>query len=361
VSNGGLSVSDYTIQYSKDGISWQTFSHMASPATSVTVTGLTNGVAYFFRVAGVNAIGTGLYSDNSSAVTPAALPDAPTAVASIRGNRQVQLSWAAPASNGGLSVTDYTIQYSKDKGKTWATFNDGVSTSRSTTVTGLDVSRTYVFRVAAINGVGTSSYSLASSAVMPQTVPDAPSNLIATAGNGRVSLAWTAPTSNGGRSVTNYVVQYSTNNGGAWITFSRPPSTALSTTVAGLANGTGCVFRVFAVSAVGRSFAPATSATVIPRTVPGVPITVRGSVSNGSVAITWAAPSRNGGVAITDYLIQFSSNKGKTWTTFEDGISDLRAAAVTGLTGGTTYVFRVAARNVAGWGAFSVPSVALKV
>lgn len=45
---------------------------MPSTATTRTVTGLTNGTAYQFRVAAVNGIGTGAYSTASSAVTPTA-------------------------------------------------------------------------------------------------------------------------------------------------------------------------------------------------------------------------------------------------------------------------------------------------
>jgi hypothetical protein len=45
---------------------------MPSTATTRTVTGLTNGTAYVFRVAGINGIGTGAYSTASAAVTPTA-------------------------------------------------------------------------------------------------------------------------------------------------------------------------------------------------------------------------------------------------------------------------------------------------
>jgi hypothetical protein len=66
-------ITDYTVQYSSNsGSSWTTFTRSASTTASATVTGLTNGTAYTFRVAGVNGVGTGAYSTASSAVTPTA-------------------------------------------------------------------------------------------------------------------------------------------------------------------------------------------------------------------------------------------------------------------------------------------------
>jgi hypothetical protein len=70
---GSPAFHDYAIQYSSDsGSTWTTFSDTVSTGTSVTVTGLTNGTAYVFRVAAVNLVATGPYSTNSNSVTPLA-------------------------------------------------------------------------------------------------------------------------------------------------------------------------------------------------------------------------------------------------------------------------------------------------
>ena len=80
---------------------------------------------------------------------------------------------------------------------------------------------------------------------------------------------------------------------------------------------------------------------------------------NAQVSLSWSAPLSNGGRAITDYDIQYSSNSGSTWTTFTDSVSSATSAVVTGLTNGTSYIFQVAAKNSVGTGGYSVASAAV--
>lgn len=66
------SVTDYGIQYSDDdGETWTTYTDSISNATTATVTGLTNGTAYVFRLYGVNPLGNGPYGSVSAPATPA--------------------------------------------------------------------------------------------------------------------------------------------------------------------------------------------------------------------------------------------------------------------------------------------------
>ncbi|NDD03549.1 MAG: fibronectin type III domain-containing protein [Proteobacteria bacterium] len=92
---------------------------------------------------------------------------------------------------------------------------------------------------------------------------------------------------------------------------------------------------------------------------PPAPTGVSGIVGNGQVTLSWTAPNTATQTPITDYFIQYSSDSGSTWTAFLDGASTATTATVTGLTNGTAYVFRVAAVNSVGVGAFSGATSAL--
>jgi hypothetical protein len=93
------------------------------------------------------------------------------------------------------------------------------------------------------------------------SVPDAPTGVSATAGNGQATVSWTAPVSNGGYVITAYTVTASP--GGATADVS-----GTSATVTGLTNGTAYTFTVVAKNAVGSSVASAPSTAVTPTAPP---------------------------------------------------------------------------------------------
>ena len=87
--------------------------------------------------------------------------------------------------------------------------------------------------------------------------------------------------------------------------------------------------------------------------VPGRPTSVVAASGNAQLAVTWSAPVRTGGSAITDYLVKYSSNSGSTWTNFRDPVSAATSCTVTGLASGTSYIIKVIAKNAVG---ISLPS-----
>jgi hypothetical protein len=92
--------------------------------------------------------------------------------------------------------------------------------------------------------------------------PGVPGSPVGIAGDGQVSLTWSAPAL--GTPPTDYQVQYSSNSGSTWTTFADGTSTATSAVVTGLTNGTGYIFRVRAVNALGEGPYGAASGVVTP-------------------------------------------------------------------------------------------------
>lgn len=92
-------------------------------------------------------------------------PGPPTALTADTTSGEAVLSWVTPASDGGSPITDYVVEYSSDGGVTWTIFADGPSTGTSATVTGLVAGRSYLFRVSAVNAVGTGPATTTASAV----------------------------------------------------------------------------------------------------------------------------------------------------------------------------------------------------
>jgi RHS repeat-associated protein len=354
---GRSAITNYVVQLStNNGATWTTVKRSVSTATSAVITGLVNGTPYVFRVAAMNAAGSGPATDKSAVVAPATVPVVASGLTATRGNGQVSLAWKVPVSNGGSTITDYVVQSSTDGGKTWKTFTDGVSTASKAVVTGLANGTPSVFRVAALNDVGVGAYTTATAPVTPATVPGAAGNLTATRGNGQVSLAWKAPPSNGGSVITDYLVQSSSDGGKTWKTVPDGLSVAAGAVVKGLANGTSYLFRVAAVNSVGPGDFTMTTSAVTPATVPGAATGLTATRGNGQVSLSWQSPSANGGSVITDYVIQSSIDSGKTWRVFADGITTATSAIVTGLANGTGFVFRVASVNDVGSGAFTAPT-----
>src|SRR2546428_13131038 len=92
-------------------------------------------------------------------------PQPPTGLtATAISTSQINLSWTAPANNGGSAITGYKIERSTD-GVTFTTIVvNSASTSTTYSDTGLAASTAYTYRVSAINLVGTSSPSNTASA-----------------------------------------------------------------------------------------------------------------------------------------------------------------------------------------------------
>ena len=176
-----------------------------------------------------------------------------------------------------------------------------------------------------------------------RTVPDAPTNLTAEAGDQQVTLNWTAPASNGGAPITDY--EYEQNGSGTW---TSTGGTATDYTVFSLTNGQPYTFKVRAVNRVGAGAASAASPSVTPAREPDAPTGLSATVDDQQVALNWTAPALNGGATILRY--EYEQDFSGTWTSTGSAATNY---TVMGLTNGQSYTFRVRAVNRVGAGAAS--------
>ena len=254
--SGGTPTS-YTITQSTSSTgTYSTGCTVTVPASSCVVTGLTNSTAYFFKTTATNSAGTSSLSTASSSVTPVVtVSGAPTiGTATIASPTSVTVACTAPSSNGGATITTYTATA---VGTAITGTLTSATCSTAITVSGLTTGTAYTFTVTATNSVGTSVASGASNSVTPVvTVPGAPTIGTATVASATtVTVACTAPSSNGGATITTYT--FTSSPGG--ITATLTSATCTTTTVTGLTTGTAYTFTVTATNSAGTSLASAAS------------------------------------------------------------------------------------------------------
>ena len=253
VDNGGATITDYRIEYKAAGGSWAVFDDGVTATTSTTVTGLTRGIKYTFRIAGVNIVETGDTSQVSVEITPSVVPGLVRTLQLLTfSNNSISISWVAPADDGGSAVTDYRIEY-KAAGGSWTVFNDGVATSTLAVITGLQQGTLYSVRVSAINANGTGLSNQLINDVRPATAPTVVTNLqVDSYSSSAVQISWMAGL-DGGEQITDYVIEYTT--GTTWTVLNDGVSTTTSAIISGIAQGQYLRVRVKAQNSVGIGLA----------------------------------------------------------------------------------------------------------
>lgn len=288
------------------------------------------------------------YNLVSNAETPASPPPIITGI--TPGNGQLSIAFTAPA--GVTGITNY--EYSLNNGSTWTAFSPA-DTTTPLVITGLTNGTSYNVK---IRPVGPASVTASATVTAkPYTVPQQPSISSITPGNGQLTVQIAAPasspTGDGGSAILGY--KYSVNSTTNYVNATVDSNRKF--VISNLNNGTTYTIRVIAFNAAGDSTASSgsTGTTVGPAPAPQ---NLAGTPGNQQVTLSWDAPASNGGSAITDYVVQYTSNGGVNWTTVGDGVSPNPPAppglVITGLTGGIGYNFRVAAVNSLGTGTYAV-------
>lgn len=169
----------------------------------------------------------------------------------------IRVTWSAPASDGGSSITGYTVAYKLRSAATWPASNTVSAGASATSADVGDLTRGifYDFRVRLTNAAGDGASSSVLSTRKPW-VRGAPTGVTVTPiGSGKVRVMWTAPSDNGGSPIINYRIEHKLDSTASWIgaSFDTVSGTERIMDVDGLTNGCAYDFRFAARNNPGNA------------------------------------------------------------------------------------------------------------
>lgn len=213
-------------------------------------------------------------------------PSAPAISSITSSSGELSVAFSAPSSNGGAAISNY--DYSLDNGSNWTTLANP-STASPIVLTGLTDGTTYQVRIRARNSVGpgTASAAVSGTPNAPLAAPGAPTISSIDAGDTQLSVAFTAPVSDGGAAISNY--DYSLDNGSDWTPLATP-STTSPIVLTGLTNGTAYEVKIRARNSVGPGVA-SNAVAATPVAPPPAPAPPSPSVPSVSAPVAPVAPT----------------------------------------------------------------------
>jgi len=334
VPSAGGAVATYRVRWRRQGTS--NWSERTTTGNSVRLSSLGTSTTYEVQVRAENATGNSDYTASVTGTTntPVAAPGIPTSVVAAPGNGRITLTWEAPSTGG--TVEQYRVEWSNR-------YANPSADDRSFTITGLTNGTAVTVRIRAENSGGDSAYvTVSATPVAMLAVPGVPTSLQAVAGDGEVTLSWSAPSSGG--AVATYEVQHRTGSG-SWTEVTG--ITDMSHTITGLINGTSYQFQVRARNTSGASAWTASQNATPQVSAPGVPTNVNVDAGNAQLVVTWSAPSSGGAVAT--YTVEYRLADQSPEESFGDAVTAAaRSQTITGLTNDEPYDVRVRANNAAG-------------
>jgi fibronectin type 3 domain-containing protein len=279
------------------------------------------------------------------------VPGVPQNLQATSGDGMVGLSWQAPLSDGGSSITQYRI-YRGTSSSSLSLLTS--TTSLSYTDNSVTNGNTYYYAVSAVNSAGEGAKSNQATAnpesQSEATTPSTPLNIKGTAGDSTVMLEWSPPADDGGSPITSYKIYRRTPEVSYYYVYRIGVQS--SYTFTGLTNGQTYLFSICAGNDVG--YGPKSAEIqVVPggsASPPDAPASLSATAGNSLVELSWELPLDDGGSSITSYNIYrglASSSLSLLSSTSSLQYTD------TSVTNGMTYYYAVSAVNGAGEGPLS--------
>ncbi len=391
--DGGSAVTGYEYRHA-EGASVPASTPWRSAGTSLTVrfSGLTDGTRYTFQVRAVSARGEGPAAQTRS--RPGLVPSAPRNLTAKAHHGAVTLSWEAPADRGTSAIARYQYRYAEGaavpSGKAWRS----VGTARIRTIDGLTNGTAYAFEVRAVNKTGGGDPAAATAT--PERHPTvtvrhdrAAYRFAEDAGDAGVTIVAQVE-AGGGRPTEPLFLDVSTRAvpggasphddyetltihvgfgpgdfsvvNGVWqarntvalaildddadeddedlrLTFQKSHGLPPWVLLVDVDGTTACGFECLTTVTIEDNDGP-----------PSLPQHLTATRGSGQVTLTWQAPARDDGSAVTGYEYRHAEGASVPAATPWQSAGTSLTATVSGLTDGTRYTFQVRALNARGEG-----------
>jgi fibronectin type 3 domain-containing protein len=348
---------------------------------------------YSYTVRAINVIKEG--DPSKEAVVKTSKPLEPKYLkASVGEGPVVNLRWYTPKRDDRPEITNYVIYRGETEDDVTTKLKEDVDKKEKTyTDESVELGKTYFYKVSAVNVIEEGDPSNVADANTSKESPSAPRTLTATAGDSFVTLRWSPPERDGGKPITQYMIYRSTTKGGENLLeeigiklFYKDETVEKGTTyfyTVSAKNETGegeqsneekvetkgvwdealkevgkellksgkewakklSELPIMTPIGLATGAAGAAIGTAVKKGMteepPDPPQNLKATAGDGSVRLSWSAPSKDGGSPITNYVLYRNNVQQSTLgpsTTYTDS----------GLTNGTEYTYVVTAKNAAG-------------
>lgn len=249
---GGTALTGYIVERSADNVNWTALPTLAANVLTLTIPGNGPGARTYLRVKATNAVGVSVASGVASIMVPYVKATSPIGLTAALVSGRVQLTWSAPANNGGSTISYYQVEASTNGGASWILMANVNALTVGLTPPAKGVTASY--RVTARTAFGLGDYSNVATATNPNTVA---SNVritgVTKVAAGSFGLTFVAPTDLGGYSSYTYRVEVYVN--GAWSVVGSGAGAASNYLVITTPNTTASyTYRVIANNPSGDSY-----------------------------------------------------------------------------------------------------------
>ncbi|XP_014667689.1 PREDICTED: twitchin-like isoform X2 [Priapulus caudatus] len=258
--DGGTELTGYIVE-DKDNSrrTWRRVAVVPPEQYSAEIPNLIEGFLYLYRVFAENKMGLSEPCEMHRPVEAAndfiepGQPSMPE-VYDVRPTA-CELEWDPPSDDGGAPVTEYIVEGKLVTSTRWVKVNKNPVTEPNYSVKGLNEGADYEFRIVAVNKAGLgepgppSDIITAKSPYDPPGIPGSP-DIISVHGD-CVELEWTKPRRDGGKPITNYIIEMRPVMSRTWTKAKTGPIADTFCKVPNLETGGEFVFRVVAENEIG--------------------------------------------------------------------------------------------------------------